>query len=88
MGVKWQGPSSKPDPYKNFDPGTMVFVTKLPDCDLCKLDGDGSHRRPAQYDGKTQMGPWAFMCPEHFERSGSGLGVGFGQQLVLKKGWS
>lgn len=31
-------------------------------CDFCD--------KPALYDGKTAMGPFAFMCAEHFEQVG------------------
>lgn len=31
-------------------------------CDFCN--------KPAIYDGKTKMGPWAYMCSEHFEQYG------------------
>ena len=67
---------------------TEVKVTSLPDCDLCQAQAD-SGRRPkdnvfkAKYDGKTRMGPWANMCPAHFQEHGVGLGTGKGQRLVL-----
>ena len=60
--------------------GTKVEVVNLPPCDLCKQAGYWSL---AHYDGKTVFGPWAYMCPEHFQRFGLGLGVGLGQELVL-----
>jgi hypothetical protein len=31
-------------------------------------------------DGKTIGGPWAIMCPHHFEFMGVGLGTGRGQK--------
>ena len=31
-------------------------------CDFCK--------QPAKYDGKTKLGPWAYMCEEHFKQLG------------------
>jgi len=31
-------------------------------CDFCK--------QVAKYDGKTKLGPWAFMCEEHFKHLG------------------
>lgn len=34
-------------------------------CDFCKA--------PAIYDGKTQLGPWAFMCEKCYKRYGTGL---------------
>lgn len=33
-------------------------------------------------DGKTQMGPWAFMTPTSFRSLGVGLGLGKGQRYV------
>jgi len=42
-------------------------------CDFCEKD--------AIYDGKTRMGPWGFMCDEHFSQYGVGLGLGKGQVL-------
>jgi hypothetical protein len=44
------------------------------DCDLCGA--------PAKYDGKTVMGPWAYMCEKCFKENGIGLGVGKGQILA------
>ena len=38
----------------------MADNTQL--CDFCKA--------AATYDGKTTMGPWAFMCEEHFVQYG------------------
>lgn len=52
-----------------------VKVSRLPDCDFCNS--------PAQYDGKTVIGPWANMCEVHFKQYGKGLGLGKGQKLVL-----
>ena len=31
-------------------------------CDFCK--------KQARYDGKTTMGPWAYMCEEHYHLYG------------------
>ena len=63
---------------------TEVIVAKLPQCDFCKLE-PGAIYQEACFDGATIMGPWANMCNEHFEVYGIGLGLGRGQQLVLKK---
>lgn len=35
----------------------------------------------AKYDGKTQFGQWAYMCPSCFGKYGIGLGLGKGQRL-------
>ena len=56
--------------------GRVAYVTSYPQCDFCT--------REARYDGKTRMGPWANMCEFHFKLYGLGLGVGRGQQLVVK----
>lgn len=53
---------------------TEVKVTRLPGCDLCS--------DTAAYDGRTNMGPWAYMCHACFDAHGVGLGLGFGQKLV------
>jgi hypothetical protein len=36
---------------------------------------------PATVDGKTIMGPWAYMCDEHHKAYGCGLGTGRGQRI-------
>jgi hypothetical protein len=58
---------------------TETTVTSLPACGICG-------QRLAQYDGKTAFGPWVFMCGPCFINYGTGLGLGKGQKLVLKKG--
>lgn len=44
-----------------LDMDTMVNVATnakiIRTCDFCK--------KQARYDGKTTMGPWAYMCEEH-----------------------
>lgn len=52
-------------------------VAKYPACDMC-VDGTEAH-----YDGKTVYGPWAYMCDAHFCKEGVGVGLGYGQRLVL-----
>ncbi len=54
-----------------------VEVSELPRCDFCK-----SYK--ALYDGKTKLGPWAYMCEECFQLIGIGLGLGIGQKLVIR----
>lgn len=61
---------------------TEVEVAVLPDCIFCKERGETT---PAEYDGKTQFGPWANMCDFHWRAFGVGrLGTGFGQRLILR----
>lgn len=48
-------------------------------CDLCNQRG--ALLTPAKYDGKTKIGPWAFMCDECFSKWGVGLGIGKGQKI-------
>lgn len=55
----------------------MVPIEKERKCDFCYSI--------AKYDGKTKTGPWAFMCNQHFKQYGLGLGLGKGQQLILKE---
>jgi len=50
-----------------------VYVEELPNCYFCG--------KTAEFDGKTQEGPWAFMCAACFAVHGVGLGLGKGQRL-------
>ena len=61
---------------------TEVKVSELPDCDICKYYGDTPIDK-AVYDGKTTRGPWAYMCEDHFQDLGVGLGTGKGQKLIV-----
>jgi hypothetical protein len=56
---------------------TTVEVGSLPNCDFCS--------NQASYDGKTTMGPWAYMCEVCFSKVGLRLGLGMGQRLEVKK---
>jgi len=60
-----------------------VIVDKLPQCDFCERNPLIPYQA-AHYDGKTKMGPWAYMCREHFKEYGIGLGLGHGQELILE----
>ena len=55
-----------------------VKVDVIPKCDFCHRD--------AEYDGKTYLGSWAFMCDEHFAKfaSSTKLGLGLAQKLVVR----
>lgn len=55
---------------------TEAKVIRIPKCDFC-----GSN---AVYDGKTNRGPWAYMCESCFTEYGVGLGLGKGQKLVIR----
>jgi hypothetical protein len=60
-------------------PGTQqVNVLRIPPCNICKA--------PAKYDAKTTNGPWAYLCEDHYQVYGVGLGTGFGQKLVQVTG--
>lgn len=61
--------------------GFEVIVEKIPACDVC---GERDVVTPAVVDGRTVMGPWAYMCEEHFCLYAVGLGVGRGQRLVKR----
>lgn len=54
-----------------------VKVASLPKCDAC------GNSTLAHYDCKTVFGPWANLCDAHFSEYGIGLGLGYGQELVL-----
>lgn len=61
---------------------TQVTMSSLPNCDLCTQEGK---QTPARYDGRTVMGPWAYMCEAHWMSHGCDmLGTGHGQRLILK----
>lgn len=56
----------------------MSKTTKIhseKECDFCD--------NTARYDGKTIIGPWAYMCQNCFESHGVGLGTGRGQKLEV-----
>ncbi len=55
---------------------TMVTVTEERTCNIC-------HTRAA-YDARTEFGPWAFLCDAHYEKIGTGIGVGIGQRIVIE----
>lgn len=65
--------------------GTEAKVGKLPNCDICIHVEHREEPNLAAYDCKTQDGPWAFVCEEHYPqwRFYSELGMGKGQRLVL-----
>lgn len=63
---------------------TKVKMASIPDCDICKQNGRAT---PAVVDGATVIGPWAYMCEEHFESLGVGLGTGRGQRLIPESEW-
>lgn len=58
-------------------------MDRLPYCDFC-LDSK-VEAELAKFDGRTNRGPWANMCEEHFRQYGVGLGTGKGQRLILKE---
>lgn len=69
---------------KGTKEGTTATVAAYPMCDICKQNGDDTV--PAQYDAKTNMGPWASLCITHFTLYTPGkLGVGIAQKYVLEE---
>lgn len=59
-----------------------VTVSELPACQIandCNV--------PAEYDFKTQYGPWAYACRKHWEQARyfPTLGTGKGQHLVVEE---
>ncbi len=57
----------------------QVIVLKLPKCTWCVKD--------AEYDFKTEDGPWTYGCKTHWMvfRMYDSLGTGKGQRLVEAK---
>ena len=68
-----------PSEYDDFGDKNLkeVTVRERPTCDICK-------QKDAIYDGRTQMGSWAYMCNDCFAKYGVGLGTGKGQYLKKK----
>jgi len=59
------------------DKGTTAVVASFPACDFrCG--------NVARFDGRTTMGPWAYMCVDCWVKHGvRKLGTGYGQRLAL-----
>lgn len=58
-----------------------------PECDIClnfHYKTTDLTKEEFFVDGKTQMGPWALMCPRCFKLYGVGLGTGRGQKYDSK----
>lgn len=66
---------------------TVAVLPTLPTCDICRADISARRIRPARYDAKTAMGPWAFMCEAHYliYRAHGQLGLGLGQALETEE---
>jgi hypothetical protein len=60
---------------------TSVVVSKIPPCDVCK---QGGVTAPAYADAALTLGSWGYVCVEHFNQYGKGLGLGRGQRLLLE----
>jgi hypothetical protein len=56
-----------------------IEVKVLPKCSLC-FDGTKAH-----YDARTLFGSWAYLCNNHFVLHRGKLGVGYGQEFIVKK---
>jgi len=60
-----------------------AIVSSLPYCDICKIDDKFTK---ANYDAKTNLiGQWAYLCEEHYQKYGIGLGEGKGQRLIVEE---
>lgn len=60
----------------------MRWLSEPPkNCDLCE---DGI--KTVFIDGRTNLGPWGFMCPSCHLLQGCGLGTGKGQKYELING--
>ena len=58
---------------------TVTWAGDVETCDVCNIKITEKF-----VDGKTQMGPWALMCPKCFRAHGRGLGLGLGQQYTRR----
>jgi len=61
---------------------STAYVQQLPMCDIHKYE-HGNPNIVARYDGRTVTGQWANMCDQCFASHGTGLGTGYGQELVI-----
>lgn len=61
--------------------GYEVKVASIPGCDLCASQGI---QRAAYADAKLSIGPWAYVCQEHYAAYRCSLGVGHGQKLLAR----
>lgn len=54
------------------------WLSNFDKCDICSspIKGDVAFF----VDGKTNIGPWALMCPACFKKHGVGIGYGVGQK--------
>lgn len=59
----------------------IVELSAPVNCDVCF--GNGLQVQ-ASYDAKTEFGPWAYVCEDHFNQHCAGLGLGKGQKLIVK----
>lgn len=69
--------------------GTVAYVTKLPECDICKYTGTQSEKESpavAVADVRTKDGRWANVCSGHLDdnRMYPDYGIGKGQMLVVR----
>jgi hypothetical protein len=64
-------------------PHQVILTDFIPNCDFCVLEGETN---PGPYDFKTNLGPWAHGCVEHWKqhRAAGQLGEGLGQFWVTK----
>lgn len=59
-----------------------VELSEIPYCDICESQGI---KQLAKYDAQLIQGPWAYVCEEHFQQFGFGLGTGKGQKIIKTK---
>ncbi|MGA7050818.1 MAG: hypothetical protein WBZ37_06005 [Mycobacterium sp.] len=59
----------------------QVAMSEIPNCDVCA--GEGKSEK-AYADAKLSIGPWGYVCREHFAQYGCSLGLGRGQELVIQ----
>lgn len=71
--------------HKNW---TKSKTASQKECDICKHVYGHKVGAPAVVDGKSKMGPWAFMCEDHFFSHGLGLGPGVGQRISARSFWA
>ena len=61
-------------------PDTWTVLGEIPNCDTCNQDPPAKAYADARFRGTT----WAYVCTTCFHDHGLTLGLGRGQELLLK----
>ena len=59
----------------------VVRIGEWKICDICKTRNGGPLRQ-AVYDARLNTGTWGYLCQQHFDEFGVGLGIGRGVKIT------